>query len=135
MGIVRPPLARAGQEGAMCSSRRTGLKIPRRHSALGMVRLFVLGARLILAGALLAVCTVDRAFASEAAGTPGGVISVSPMTGAPDGASAYRILSFSVGLAGEPIPVSGVVIIPAGLAPPGGRPIVAWAHPTTGIVS
>jgi hypothetical protein len=70
----------------MCSLRRTGLKIPRRHSAVGMVRLFVMGARLILAVALLAVCIVDRAFASEAAGTPGGVISVSPMPGAPDGA-------------------------------------------------
>ena len=119
----------------MCSLRRTGLMIPRRHSAVGMVRLFVMGAGLILAVALLAVCIVDRAFASEAAGTPGGVISVSPMPGAPDGASAYRILYSSVGLAGEPIPVSGVVIVPAGPAPPGGRPIVAWAHPTTGIVS
>jgi hypothetical protein len=27
-----------------------------------------------------------------------------------------------------------VVIIPAGTVPPEGRPIIAWAHPTTGIV-
>jgi acetyl esterase/lipase len=119
----------------MCSSRQTDLKIPRRCSALGMVRTFVMGARLILAAALLAVSAVDRTFASEADGTPGGVISVSPMPGAPDGASAYRILYASLGLAGEPIPVSGVVIVPTGPAPPGGLPIVAWAHPTTGIVS
>jgi acetyl esterase/lipase len=33
-----------------------------------------------------------------------------------------------------PIAVSGVIIIPAGAAPAGGWPIVAWAHPTTGIV-
>jgi acetyl esterase/lipase len=119
----------------MCSLRRTGRKIARRHSAFGTVRFFAMGARLILAVALLAVCTIDRAFASEAAGNPGGVISVTPMPGAPDGASAYRILYSSLGLAGEPIPVSGVVIVPTGPAPPGGRPIVAWAHPTTGIVS
>jgi pimeloyl-ACP methyl ester carboxylesterase len=30
--------------------------------------------------------------------------------------------------------VSGVVIVPAGDPPPGGRPIVAWAHPTSGVV-
>ena len=33
---------------------------------------------------------------------------------------------------GEPIFVSGVVIVPQGDPPPGGRPIVAWAHPTSG---
>jgi hypothetical protein len=44
----------------MCSLRRTDLKISRRPSAWGMVRLFVMGARLILAVALLAVCTADR---------------------------------------------------------------------------
>src|SRR5277367_5061042 len=135
MGIVRPPLARAGKEGAMCSLRRTGCKIARRHPALGVVHRFVIGTKLLLAAALLVVCTLDRTFASEAPGTPGAVISVTPMPGAPDGASAYRILYSSVGLAGEPIPVSGVVIVPTGPAPPGGRPIVAWAHPTTGIVS
>ena len=30
--------------------------------------------------------------------------------------------------------MSGVVIVPPGPAPEGGRPIVAWAHPTSGIV-
>jgi acetyl esterase/lipase len=34
----------------------------------------------------------------------------------------------------EPILVSGVVIVPPGDPPPGGRPIVAWAHPTSGVV-
>jgi acetyl esterase/lipase len=108
----------------MCSLRRTDLKIPRRHLAL----------RLLLVAALMVVGTVDRTFAA-AAKPPGGLIRASPMPGAPDGASAYRILYSSLGLAGEPIPVSGVVIVPTGPAPPGGRPIVAWAHPTTGIVS
>jgi acetyl esterase/lipase len=35
---------------------------------------------------------------------------------------------------GTPIAVSGIVIVPAGQPPAGGWPIVAWAHPTTGVV-
>jgi acetyl esterase/lipase len=57
------------------------------------------------------------------------------MPGAPQGASEYRIFYTSTGLSGEMVPVSGVIIVPAGRVPSGGRPIVAWAHPTTGIVS
>ena len=53
--------------------------------------------------------------------------------GAPLGASAYRTLYRSIGLKGEPIFVSGVIIVPQGEPPPGGRPIVAWAHPTSGV--
>lgn len=64
----------------------------------------------------------------------GALIRSEPMEGAPDGAAAYRVLYKSEGLHGEAIAVSGVVIVPAGPAPAGGRPIVAWAHPTTGIV-
>jgi hypothetical protein len=30
--------------------------------------------------------------------------------------------------------VSGVVIVPSGDPPPGCRPIVAWARPTSGVV-
>jgi hypothetical protein len=74
--------------------------------------------------------------ASEQAlpGRPGTIIRQEPMLGAPLGATAYRVLYRSTGLKGEPIAVSGVVIVPPGPAPAGGRPIVAWAHPTTGIV-
>jgi hypothetical protein len=56
------------------------------------------------------------------------------MSGAPLDATAYRVLYRSRGLNEEPIAVSGVVIIPGGPAPPGGRPIIAWAHPTSGVV-
>jgi acetyl esterase/lipase len=65
----------------------------------------------------------------------GALIRSQPIWGAPDGAAAYRILYRSEGLRGEPIAVSGVVIIPDGAPPPNGRPIVAWAHPTTGVAS
>ena len=68
-------------------------------------------------------------------GPPGSLLRAEPMTGAPLSADAYRILYRSTGLKGEPIAVSGLVVIPAGDAPAAGRPIVAWAHPTTGVVS
>ncbi|MCK5549991.1 MAG: hypothetical protein KAI41_05620, partial [Hyphomicrobiaceae bacterium] len=67
---------------------------------------------------------------------PGQIIRVWPQVGgAQPNAKAYRILYRSTGLDGEPIPVSGAIIIPDGEAPPGGRPVVAWAHPTTGVVN
>ena len=75
-----------------------------------------------------------QASEAEIAGAPGTVIRQEPMVGAPAGASAYRVLYRSTTPDGQPIAVSGVIIIPQGTAPPGGWPIVAWAHPTTGIV-
>jgi acetyl esterase/lipase len=56
------------------------------------------------------------------------------MRGAPLGAKAYRVLYRSTELKDETIAVSGIVIVPPGPAPAGGRPIVAWARPTTRIV-
>ena len=71
----------------------------------------------------------------EIPGAPGTIIRQEPMLlPAPFGASAVRVLYRSTGLHDEPIAVSGVVVIPAGSAPVNGRPIVAWAHPTTGVV-
>lgn len=70
---------------------------------------------------------------SALAGQPGTLVRQEPMDGAPLGAAAYRVLYRSTGLKDEPIFVSGVVIVPAGDPPPDGRPIVAWAHPTSGV--
>jgi len=67
-------------------------------------------------------------------GPPGSLIRAEPMQGAPDGAAAYRVLYRSRGLREEPIAVSGVVVVPRQAASAGPRPIVAWAHPTTGVV-
>jgi acetyl esterase/lipase len=69
------------------------------------------------------------------AGEPGTLVRQEPIDGAPLGASAYRVLYRSTGLKGEPIFVSGVIVVPAGDPPPDGRPIIAWAHPTSGITS
>src|ERR1700677_4869544 len=90
----------------------------------------------IVVGAHAASAQTDfyRAPASEAAGSPGTLIRQEVIEGAPLGATTYRVLYRSTGLDDKPILVSGVVIVPPGDPPPGGRPIVAWAHPTSGIV-
>ena len=43
-------------------------------------------------------------------------------------ASTFRILYHSRSPQGEDVAVSGVVLVPDGKAPPGGWPIIAWAH-------
>src|ERR1700722_18754519 len=75
-----------------------------------------------------------QASAQQLAGPPGTIIRSEPMLFAPAGAQGHRGLSRSTRLRGEPIAVSGVIVVPPGPAPSGGRPIVAWAHPTTGVV-
>ena len=69
---------------------------------------------------------------------PGSIIrwSVIPSAGQlPPGATAYRILYHSESIAGNDVAVSGVVVVPGGAPPPGGFPIVSWAHGTTGLAS
>ena len=92
------------------------------------------GALFSVPGSAEAQTPFYQALPDEVAGRPGTLIRQEPMLGAPDGAAAYRVLYRSTNPEGEPIAVSGVVIVPSGPAPEGGRPIVAWAHPTTGIV-
>lgn len=75
-----------------------------------------------------------RAAPQEIAGLPGSLIRAEPYLLGPDNARAHRVLYRSTGLRNEPIAVSGVVIVPDGPMPDGGRPVVAWAHPTSGVV-
>ncbi|WP_249791488.1 alpha/beta fold hydrolase [Bradyrhizobium sp. SRL28] len=88
----------------------------------------------LLTGTAHAQMPFYHATAQELAGPPGSLIRSEPMVFAPAGAQAYRVIHRSVGMQGEPIAVSGVIVVPPGPAPAGGRPIVAWAHPTTGVV-
>ncbi|MEY2667416.1 MAG: hypothetical protein RJA59_54, partial [Pseudomonadota bacterium] len=64
------------------------------------------------------------------AGKPGDVLRYEPIAGGPDGATSWRILHRSTGMKGEPIVVSGLLVVPDGPAPAAGRDVVAWAHPT-----
>jgi len=66
---------------------------------------------------------------------PGRLIRSEEMRDPPPGAKAWRILYSSTGLDGRPVTVSGIVVAPQLPAPIGGRPVVAWAHPTTGVAA
>ena len=87
----------------------------------------------------VAVASAQPAFyqptPEEIDGPSGSIIRQEPMAFAPAYITAVRVLYRSRGLHGEPIAVSGVVIVPHGAPPPGGRPIVAWAHPTSGVAT
>lgn len=70
-----------------------------------------------------------------AAKKPGAILNVWPLIGGgPGNGDAFRILYQSTGLKGEPIEVSAAIFIPPGPAPAGGRNVIAWAHPTSGVV-
>lgn len=99
-------------------------------------------ATMVVCGAALLGGIVDaRADASfyaaeegELAGQPGTIIRHEPIDGPiPEGASAFRLLYRTTGLAGEAVAASGVLVIPDEQAPESGRPVVAWQHPTSGI--
>ncbi|CAN5628286.1 lipase family protein [soil metagenome] len=66
------------------------------------------------------------------AGEPGEIIRVRPMLEAPAGSQAWRVIYHSRDMAGNDIPVSGLVIVPDSPIGVGDRTIVSWAHPTTG---
>lgn len=73
-------------------------------------------------------------------GRAGDVVRSEALPGAPAGSQAWRILYLSEGLTGERIAVSGMVVAPtagagtATTAPTANRPVLSWAHPTTGVV-
>ncbi|HEU0017288.1 MAG TPA: alpha/beta fold hydrolase [Methyloceanibacter sp.] len=74
----------------------------------------------------------------EIRGKPGTIIRVWPLEGGGPGmggnSDAFRILYRSTDPSGRPIPVSGAIYIPNGPAPADGRNIIAWAHPTSGVM-
>jgi acetyl esterase/lipase len=106
----------------------------RTRAARYLAALLCAAALSLPAGGAHAQTPFYHAGAQELVGPPGSLIRSEPMMFAPAGAQAYRVLYRSVGMRGEPIAVSGVIVVPPGPAPAGGRPIVAWAHPTTGVV-
>jgi acetyl esterase/lipase len=67
------------------------------------------------------------------AGEPGTIIRSEALPDSlPKGAQAYRVMYLSTGLNGEQIAVTGTIIAPAGESDTP-RPVIAWAHGTTGI--
>lgn len=69
----------------------------------------------------------------EAAGH-GALQSVMPLDGGWEGLdNTYRIAYTTTGAGGDPVTATGIVRIPTGPVPPGGWPIVSWAHGTSGM--
>ncbi|HWR85038.1 MAG TPA: alpha/beta fold hydrolase [Rhodoglobus sp.] len=68
-----------------------------------------------------------------ATGEPGEVIRTQPLLGAPEGAQAWRVAFHTTGQDGGDIPASAVLVVPSTPAPAGGRVVVSWSHPTTGV--
>jgi acetyl esterase/lipase len=66
-------------------------------------------------------------------GSPGRLLRAQPVNFAPGGARGWRVLYESQGPGGEKTVSSGLVFAPSAAAPAGGRPVVVWAHGTTGL--
>ena len=93
-----------------------------------------LTARTFLSPLLFAAAIISTpAHAQQASMARGVLLSSSPLAGAPAGSSAYRIRYQSRAVGGERNEVTGVIIVPNGRAPRGGRDVVAWAHGTSGV--
>jgi pimeloyl-ACP methyl ester carboxylesterase len=103
---------------------------------LGVAGVLVIAAALIVGQpSAQAQTSFYQADAAATAGAPGSLIRNEKMDEHPYGAAdKYRVLYRSTGLKGEPIAVSGMIFVPSGPMPKGGWPIVAWAHPTSGLV-
>ncbi|MFF2552365.1 alpha/beta hydrolase family protein [Nocardia sp. NPDC058058] len=69
------------------------------------------------------------------AGVHGSVIQLRPIDGDPGlpGARNYLVLYRSVDMRGDSVAVSGTLAVPEGSPPPGGWPLISWAHGTTGV--
>jgi uncharacterized membrane protein HdeD (DUF308 family)/pimeloyl-ACP methyl ester carboxylesterase len=51
------------------------------------------------------------------------------------GATTYRVLYLSTGYDGKPAAVSGLIVVPDGPPPSGGRKVLAYTHGTVGVAS
>ncbi|MDR7303854.1 alpha/beta hydrolase family protein [Haloactinomyces albus] len=73
---------------------------------------------------------------SNVIGRRGTLLTARPLTttaALPSAASNWLVTYVSVDRAGRPITVSGTVSLPATNKPPGGWPVLSWAHGTTGV--
>jgi pimeloyl-ACP methyl ester carboxylesterase len=70
-----------------------------------------------------------------AAARPGTIFKTWPLEGAmPAGYAGVKILYRSTDFDDEPVAVTGAILFPESAADTGGREVVAWAHPTVGVV-
>lgn len=66
-------------------------------------------------------------------GSPGDLIAAEKVDAPDVQGTTWRVMYLSESVRGEPIPVTGLILVPSAPAPSGGYPVVSWAHGTTGI--
>jgi uncharacterized membrane protein HdeD (DUF308 family) len=123
-------------------SRRKGTLLQSRigHGVrvLGAAAAMVVAVALLAAGAGTAAAPRPDAFydpPSDPPASPGRLLRVEAFDGAvPAGARAWRILYTTTDAAGAPAAASGLVLA-ANVLPAGPRPVIAWAHGTTGVAA
>lgn len=113
-------------------------RLARRRNTMRQLVGYLLMALTVIALQPLRAAKAEQAFykadGQSLAGKTGSVIRSEPMPFSPPDSKAFRILYRSVGLHGETIAVSGVLITPSD-GNNSNRPIVAWAHPTSGVTT
>lgn len=129
-----------GRTLAAGPTRRRGGRPERRHFIIGSIALCVTAIS-------LTACTddepetptaLDVAFYNDAArfdlaNADRGELLDQQVTVAPEGLTAIRFLYRSIDATGQPAAVSGVAFRPTSAPPRGGFPLIAFAHPTTGL--
>lgn len=115
---------------------------PRRGPALailagvfGVLLVLTTAVELRILGDALARPGLDGFYASPSDATdaaPGALLRAEPLVGAPLAARAWRIMYRTTTVTGDAAVASGILVVPLLPAPPGGRTVLSWAHPTTG---
>ncbi|HWF35430.1 MAG TPA: alpha/beta fold hydrolase [Solirubrobacteraceae bacterium] len=120
---------------------------PGKRPLEGRRRGFSLVAFLAVVGALAAAALIEFVVGVRApapgpfyiqpaqlpSGAAGTVIRAQPLSGAPDGALAWKVLYLSHGYTGARTALSGLLFAPRTPPPPGGRNVVAYTHGTVGV--
>ena len=104
-------------------------------ASLALVGAIVAVEAVRIAGDALERPTVDGFYeqpANAADGDPGTIVKLDPLLGTPLAARAWRIMYRTTDVRGDPVVSTGVLVVPLAPAPPQGRTIVSWGHPTTG---
>ncbi|MBN9193223.1 alpha/beta fold hydrolase [Microbacterium sp.] len=65
-------------------------------------------------------------------GVPGTLVKSEVLAGVPFDTRGWRLMYRSTDVHGDPVVVTGVLVVPLGAAPDNGRTVVSWGHPTTG---
>lgn len=138
--------AAAGVPGAPGASVTSMGMIPTRRARYRFVTVFVAATLAVLGGVVAAeeIRVIGDALerpgidgfyeqpADAGDGEPGSLIKVDPLLGAPLASRAWRIMYRTTDVRGEPAVSTGVLVVPLAPAPPDGRTVVSWGHPTTG---